>query len=213
MNCIPCIGGAASVVGLATDIRVLVFVSEIEAKVVDDISGILNNVGALLKVAGSSLAAENLKLGHVVDVCSGGEAGKDTLAGKEEGAGADGEDSALTAGVLLLEFGKVVDEAEGLGLLLENFLRVASEDDENVKVLEAIVRLLEGDLGADHDTLFGKNLGFIGGNGDFKGLGSCRRGKASVRALLRIGESRHAGRAGAVSHAWGAEGLHSSLKS
>ena len=170
---LPSVGGSASSVGLAADIRVLVLVAEVKAKVVDHVSGVLNDVGTLSEVAGGSLAAEDLKLGHVVGVGRGRQAREDILAGKEERACADREDCTLAGRVLFLKLGKVVDETERLGLLVQDLLRVAAEDDENVKLLEAVVGLLEGDLRADEDALLGKDLGLGAGDGDFESLGCC----------------------------------------
>lgn len=168
--------GSASSVGLATNIWVLVLVAEVEAEVVDYVAGVFDDVRSLLEVAGGSVAAQVLKLGHEVGVGGGGETREKTLAGEVEGTARDGQDGTLTARVLLLELGKVVDEAERLGVSLENLLGVAAEDDENVKVLEALVSLLEGDLGANNGTLLRENLGFVSDEGDLKGLAGCCRG-------------------------------------
>ena len=64
---VPSIGWASiSTIGLATDVWVLVLVSEVEAEVVDDVSSILDHISSFLEVTLSSMAAEVLKLGHVI---------------------------------------------------------------------------------------------------------------------------------------------------
>ncbi len=63
-----------------------------------------------------------------------------------------------------------------MGFGLEDGLRIASEDDENVKVLEALMSLLEGNLGTDDGALLRENLGLISDNGDLKGLAACGEG-------------------------------------
>lgn len=176
------LGGSASSIGLATNVWVLILIADVEAKVVDDVAGVLKHIGALLEVASSSIAALVLELGHVVGVAGGRKARENAFAGKEEGAPGDGQDSSLSAGITLLELGKVVDETERLGIGLEDRLRVAAEDDENVKVLEAVVGLLEGNLRTDNGTLLRENLGFISDNGDFKGFAGCGASAGLARA-------------------------------
>lgn len=105
---------------------------------------------------------------------SGGrEAGEDALLGKEEGAGADGEESTLARGVLLLEFGKGSDQGEGFGARLKDGSGSSTDDDEDVEVVEAVVSLLEGDLGADDNTLLRDDLGLGGRDGAFECPGGC----------------------------------------
>lgn len=98
--------GRASSVGLATNVWVLVLVSEVEAQVVHHISDVLNDVGTLVEIASSSAAAENLELGDIVWVGSGGKASKDALVGEEMGAAADRQEGPLADGVLLLQLGE-----------------------------------------------------------------------------------------------------------
>lgn len=209
MAALPCIGRSASIIRLAANVWVLVFVSEVKAEVVDNISGVFHDVGALLEVASSSLAAENLKFSHVVDVGGGRKAGEDALAGKEERAGANGQNGSFTARVLLLQLGKIINETKRLGFFLENLLSIAAEDDEDVKVLEALMGLLKGDLRADNGALARHDLGLLTSNGDIEGLGSCTREQMSV-GCRSAGPPR---RAGTVSQDAGGWCLHSSLKS
>lgn len=77
----------------------------------------------------------------------------------------------LAGGVLLLNLLVGGDEVEGLSIGFENVVVVAAEDNDNVKVLEALVGLLEGDLGADDDASPRENLRLSSGDGDVEGLG------------------------------------------
>lgn len=103
--------GRASSVGLATDVWVLVLISEVEAQVVHHISDVLNDVGTLVEIASSSAAAENLELGDIVWMGSGGKASKDALVGKEVRAAADRQEGPLADGVFLLQLGEGGNEA------------------------------------------------------------------------------------------------------
>src|SRR5688500_1503417 len=89
------------------------------------------------------------------------------------GPGADGEQCALAARVVLLQLCISSDEVERLGLLLYNFVRVTADNDEDIEVVEAFVSFLPGGLGANDDALLGEHLLLAGSNGDFEGLGSC----------------------------------------
>lgn len=106
-------------------------------------------------------------------MCGGREAGENALLGQEKSTSADGEDGSLAGRVPLLELGEVGDEAEGLELLVEDLLGVAADDDEEVKVLEAVMGVLVGNLGANDDTLSGDDLGLGADDGNLKGLGVC----------------------------------------
>lgn len=72
----------SSSIGRAACVWAFIF-AKLKAKVVDDISGIFDDVGALSQESGSSVAAEVLKFGKVVGVSSSREATEDTLAGKQ----------------------------------------------------------------------------------------------------------------------------------
>ena len=170
---IPGIRRAPARIGLAADVGVLVLVTNVEPQVVYDISGVLNHVGALAEVTDSSLAAQVLELDDVVRVGCRRETGEDALVGEHEGAGADGQQGALARGVSLLELGKGVDELEGLGLLLDDGLDIAAEDDENVEIGQALVGLLPGHLRADENALVREDFGLAGGNGALKGTRRC----------------------------------------
>lgn len=87
---VPGIGRSTSRIGLAADIGVIILLAEIEAEVVDNVSGVFNNIGTFLEILGSSIAADILKGGEVVGVSGRRETGEDTLLRQEEGAGADG---------------------------------------------------------------------------------------------------------------------------
>ena len=169
---LPGIGGSSSRVGLATNVGILILVAEVESKVVDDVSGVFDDIGSLLEVSSSGLAAEDLELGQVVGVGSGREAREDAFLGEEERSGADGQNGALASRVLLLKLGEVGDEASRLGLLLEDFGRVAAKNDEDIEFLESLVSLFEGDLGANDDALLGNDLRLGAGKGHLEGPGS-----------------------------------------
>lgn len=81
----------------------------------------------------------------------------------------------LSSGVLLLNLAVRRDEVERLGLRLQDSISVATEDNNNIEILETLVGLLEGDLGADDDALTAQNLGLSSGDGDVEGLGGCRQ--------------------------------------
>lgn len=158
---------------LAADVWVLVLVSNVETEIVDDVSGVLNDIGSLLQVAGGSITAEVLECGKVVGVGGSGQAREDALLGQEKGASANREDSSLSGGVSLLEIGKGRDQAKGLGVLGQDLLGVASKDDKNVKVVKALMGVLEGQLRTDHGSLSRENLGLGSSDGDFESLCVC----------------------------------------
>lgn len=154
---------------LAADVWALVF-AEIESKVVDDVASVLNHIGAFLKVHSRSIAADVLKGGEKVGVGSGRQAREDTLLAKEEGTCADRENGTLAGRVTLLKLREVGDEREGLELFSNDLLGVAADDDEDVKVLKALVSLLVGNLGANDNALVGDDLGLRTDDGDLEGL-------------------------------------------
>ena len=121
----------------------------------------------------SNSTAQVLKLGDLIRVGRGSEAREDALMGQEMRPGADGEQCALTARVVLLELGIGRDEVERLSLLLDNIVRATADNDEDIEVVETLVGLLPGGLGSNDDALFGQHLGLAGSNGDFEGLGGC----------------------------------------
>jgi hypothetical protein len=171
MDCVPGIGGTTTSVRLASDVRVLVLVPEVEAEVVDYVSGIFYNVGAFGEVSSSCFAAEVFESCHVIDVRGGREARQDAFLCKEECTGADRKDGSLASGILLLKLCEIGDETERLELLLDDLGRVATEDDEDIKLLKALVSLLERDLTADHDALLGEHLGLGASESNLKGFG------------------------------------------
>lgn len=61
--------------------------------------------------------------------------------------------------------------------LSNDLLGVTTNDDEDVKILKALVCLLVGDLGADDDTLVRDDLGLWANDGNLEGLMICTRGK------------------------------------
>jgi hypothetical protein len=110
-------------------------------------------------------------------VGGGRQARENALLTKEEGTGADGEDSTFAGRITLLKLRKVGNEREGLEFLGDDLLGVTTNDDEDVKILKALVCLLVGDLGADDDTLVRDDLGLWANDGNLEGLVIYIRGK------------------------------------
>lgn len=111
--------GRATTVGLAVDIWVLVLVTNVKTKVVDDITSVLDNIGTLGHVPHSGVAAKVLKGRHVVWVGSSRQTGKDALLGEEEGSSADRHDGTLPGRIFLLDLGKLGDKVKWLSLGLD----------------------------------------------------------------------------------------------
>jgi len=103
----------------------------------------------------------------------GGKAREDDLLCQEQRAGADREQRALAAGVVLLELRIGSDEAERFALLLQDLLAVSAEDDDDVKIVEALVSLFPRALRANEDALVREHLGFAACDRDVESLGSC----------------------------------------
>jgi hypothetical protein len=90
----PSIGGSPAIGPGASDVGVLVLVTELKAQVVDDVACVLHNIGALTKVSLNSHTANVLELDDVVGVCSGRESSQDSLLSEQEGSSADGKEGA-----------------------------------------------------------------------------------------------------------------------
>lgn len=90
----PSIGGSSAIGPGASDVGVLVLVTELEAQVVDNVSRVLHNIGALTKISLDGQTADVLKCYNVIRVGSGREPGQDSLLSEQERSGADGEESA-----------------------------------------------------------------------------------------------------------------------
>lgn len=80
----------------------------------------------------------------------------------------------LASGILLLNLAVGGDEVERLGLGLDDSVDVAADDNDDVKVIEALVGLLVGNLGTDDDTRVGEHLGLGSSNGNVEGFGGYR---------------------------------------
>jgi len=91
---IPSVGGATAIRLFFADVWVVVFVTELEAQVVDDVASTIADVGALGQVTLSSQAADVLEADVGIGVGGGGQAREDALLGQEQGARADGEEGA-----------------------------------------------------------------------------------------------------------------------
>lgn len=70
----PSIGGSSAIGPSASDVGVLVLVTKLEAQVVDDVSRVLHNIGALTKISLDSNTANVLERDNVVGVGGGREA-------------------------------------------------------------------------------------------------------------------------------------------
>ena len=165
--------GRAPVLGLAADVRVLVLVSELEAQVVHHVADVFHDVSVFTPIPDDRVATEDLEGGDKVGVGGGSEATEDAQLGQEVGPGADRQQRALAAGVVLLQLRIGCDEVERLGLRVQDILGVAAEDDEDIEVVEALVGLLPRALGANEDALLGEDLRLAARKGDLEGLGSC----------------------------------------
>ena len=67
--------------------------------------------------------------------------------GEDERAGADGHESALFAGIGLLELGEILDKLDRLGLLLEHVIHAhTTRNDEDVVFLEVFVSIFKVDV-------------------------------------------------------------------
>jgi hypothetical protein len=173
---IPSVRRTSARVGLTADVRVLVLVAEVEAEVVHDVASVVDDVGALAEGVACNLAAHDLEGGDEIGVGGGREAGEDALLGKEKRAGADGEEGPLAGRVILLELREGIDQGEGFGAGLDDGGGAAADHDEDVKLLEAFIGLLEGDLRADDNALLRDDLGLGSSDGDFESTSGCMKG-------------------------------------
>lgn len=158
------IAGAASGIWTTANVGVVVFLSEVEAKIVDDVA-LFHDVGAFTEVTLSGRLAEILETDYGVWMGGCAQAGEDARLGEEQGAGADGDEGTLAAGVFLLDVGVGLDEAEGLELVLEDDVDVAARDDEHVELREALVGFFEGDVGVEGNALGGGDGLLVRGKG------------------------------------------------
>jgi hypothetical protein len=156
---------------LGQQVRVLVLVlAEVEAQVVDDVAGV-HDIRTIGHVALRSVAADDFELGHEVRVGGGGEAGQDAGLAEEERAGADAHEGALAGGVLLLLLGEGFDEGERLGLGLEDFLRLAADDDEDVDFVQARHGVGVAEVGFDGGALGAGHVLVVAGEDGAEGFG------------------------------------------
>ena len=178
--------GRPSGIRLATHVWILLWVAQIEAQVIDDVS-LLDEIASLGQIALGDLAVELLEFGAPVGMCCGGEARQDALLSEEHAAGADAHECALLLGVLLLEVGEGLDEAEGLGFGFDDGFDTAARDDEDVEFGEALESTLEVEVGAEGGSLGADGVFFLGGENSFEGLGGWwRRGNQSGVCAVRM---------------------------
>lgn len=166
-------------IGLAAHIWILLRVTQIETQVIDHVS-LLDEIASLGQIALGNLAVELLELGAPVGMCGGREARKDALLCEEHAAGAHAHEGALLLGVLLLEVGEGLDEAEGLGFGFDDGFDAAARDDEDVEFGEALESTFEVEVGAEGSSLSGDGVLFLSGEDGFEGLGGCGEGQVSA---------------------------------
>lgn len=166
------IAGATTIVGTTLDVRVVVLLAEIETQIVDHVA-FLHDVGALAHVALRGRLAQVLQLDYVVWMGGCAQTGENTRLGEEERAGADGHQGAFAAGVLHLDVGVRLDQAEWLGLVLQNDFGGTAWDDEDVEFGEALVGVCEGDVGAEGYALGGSDGLLVRGKGALESSALC----------------------------------------
>jgi hypothetical protein len=172
-RCRPALGHAAllTVLLLGQQVRVFVLVlAEVEAQVIDDVAGV-HDVRAVGHVALGGVAADDFELGHIVRVRSGGEAGQDARLAQEERAGADAHEGALAGWVLLLLLGEGFDEGKWLGLGLDDFLRLAADDDEDIDLVQARHGVFVAEVGFDGGALGAGDVLVVAGEDGAEGFG------------------------------------------
>ena len=160
---------AVLLLGQQVGVFVLVL-AEVEAQVVDDVAGV-HDVGAVGHVALGSVAADDLELGHEVRVGGGGEAGQDARLAEEERAGADAHEGALAGRVLFLLLGEGFDEGERLGLGLDDLLRLAADDNEDVYLAQAGHGVGVAEVGFDGSALGAGDILVVAGEEGAEGFG------------------------------------------
>lgn len=152
---------------------------QIKAQIIDDVA-LLDDVGAVGQVPGGSRLADGLHLGEVVRMSGGTQAGQDALIAQEERRRADGQKRAFLLRVLLLQVREGLDDAQGFGLGLQNRIRAAAGNDEDVEFREPAVRFFEVDVCAEGGALFGGGVFGEGAKGCAEGFGCCLAGKEGL---------------------------------
>lgn len=133
--------------------------TQIESRVVDHVS-LLHNIRTHREIAGRCVLADCLKTGIVIGVGGGSEALKHALLSEKERANVDGEDGALFGGILLLELDVLGEEIEGLRVVLEDLEdALTAGDDDDIEVLNLVVRILIVHIGLDGEALDGGHCG------------------------------------------------------
>lgn len=125
-------------------------------------------------------------------MCGGRQAVEDTLLSKEEGARADGEESAFALGVFLLNVREGFDEAERFGFSFEDGVDIAARDDEDVKFGEAGIGFLKVDVCAEAGALLGGCVFGEGDEGGGEGFSGWEREETSAKGSIERKE-RNAG--------------------
>ena len=93
--------------------------------------------------------------------------------GQHEGASADRHQGTLTGWILLLQFGKGLDDGEWLVPGLQQLLSAATRDDEDVDLGETLHGLFVGDMGTEGSTFHGGHVLRRGSEDDTECFGFC----------------------------------------
>ena len=120
-------------------------------------------------------------------MCGGRQAGQDSCVREEETAGADGQECAFLLRVLLLHVREGTDEAQRLGLRLQDSVGAAARDDQDVEFGEAGVGFLEVDVGAEAGALFRGSVLGEGDEGRGEGFGGWGKMGSALSAVRRRG--------------------------
>lgn len=163
----------ATSIGLLANVWVLIWVTKVEAEVVDDESG-LHDIWSLGEVSLGGLRTESLESAQVVWVGGGTEAGEHTKLTKVHGGDTDGEDGTLALWVLLLNVGKGADDLEWLwrwlGLGLDDGLKVTTWDHKDIELGEALLDFLVAHVSLESDTVVDLDGWGLGDKDAFKCL-------------------------------------------
>lgn len=111
----------------ATDVWVLILVAKIKTQVVDDVSGILDNVGSLIQLFLGSLAAEVLERDDPIGMGGSRQSGQDALLGEEQRSSANRQEGTFAGGIFLLDLAVSGNQAKGLSIGLQDGCCVSAE--------------------------------------------------------------------------------------
>lgn len=163
--------GWSTGIRLAAHIWVLLQITKVETKVVDNIS-LLHYIAALGKISLASLRADLFEFSIEVGMSRGRQSIEDALLSEEEAASADGQEGTLLLGELLLEVRPSLDETERLGLVLDDGIGSSTWDDQDIELLKTSIGILDLHVSAEGSTLLGNCVFLVCREGNFEGFGS-----------------------------------------